>query len=107
MANLVPPVRNTVDSTLLPVFCTACADLEAGSDFMRALNDGPIAQPGVRYAVPATRDDTTSTPAGAASSIGEPGVSNEFIQDLRPGAVSHQQLPRDPAVGRWVLDRLN
>lgn len=106
LVNQVPPVRNTVDTDLIPLFCAACADLEAGSDFMRALNTGPIAQPGVRYAVLATRDDTTSTPAGAVSFIDEPGVTNEFVQDLHAGTVTHQQMPRNATVVQWVLDRL-
>ncbi|WP_157556538.1 hypothetical protein [Nocardia acidivorans] len=55
---------------------------------------GPITVPGIRYAVLATRDDTTNTPAGVASFTDEPGVDNEFIQDLRPGAVAHTIAPR-------------
>lgn len=106
LVDQVPPVRSAVDSAVLPAFCAACADLEVGSTFMNALDDGPIAQPGVRYAVLATRDDTTVTPAGPASFIFEPGVTNQFVQDLRPGSVAHQHMPLDATVDQWVLDQL-
>ncbi|GAB2544379.1 esterase/lipase family protein [Nocardia heshunensis] len=106
LANQIPPLRAAADNALLPVICPACADLETGSPLMTALDDGPIAQPGVAYAVLATRDDIINTPAGPASFIEEPGVTNQFIQDLVPGTVSHQRMPQYPAVGDWILDRL-
>lgn len=106
VANQAPAVREAVDTAVLPLFCAACADQEVGSSFIDDLNAGPIAQPGVRYAVMATRDDTTNTPAGASSFIDEPGVRNIFVQDLRPGIVTHQELPRDPVAVEWVLNQL-
>ncbi|NNH74829.1 alpha/beta fold hydrolase [Nocardia uniformis] len=102
----VPAVRDVIDTAVLPTFCAACADQEVGSNFIRALNSGPIAQPNVRYAVLATRDDMTNTPAGAASFIEEPGVVNQFVQDLRPGYVTHKDMPRDPVVNQWILEQL-
>lgn len=101
-------VRPVVDAAMRRFVCPACADLEVGSAFVTALNTGPIAQPGIAYAVLATREDTTATPAGAASFIAEPGVSNRFVQELDPGSrVSHSDLPRDPAATAWVLDQLD
>ncbi|MEV6217450.1 hypothetical protein [Nocardia sp. NPDC051833] len=93
VAGAVPGLRGVVDSAVLLLVCAACADLETGSTFITALDSGPIAQPGVRYAVLATRDDTISTPAGPASFITEPGVKNLFVQDLDPRPVSHQAMP--------------
>lgn len=101
-----PAVRDAIDTAVLPTFCAACADQEVGSNFIRALNSGPIAQPNIRYAVLATRDDTTSTPAGAASFIEEPGVTNQFVQELSPGAVTHKAMSSDPVVTQWILDQL-
>lgn len=106
LANGVPAVRDVIDTALLPTFCAACADQETGSNLVRALNSGPIAQPGVRYAVLATRDDTTATPAGAASFIDETGVTNQFVQDLYPSAVSHKDMSSAPVVVEWVLAQL-
>ncbi|MEV6276775.1 alpha/beta fold hydrolase [Nocardia sp. NPDC051832] len=106
LADAVPGLRGALDSAVLPLFCAACADLETGSAFMNALASGPIAQPGVRYAVLATRDDTVSTPPGTASFIDEPGVTNLFAQELNPAPVSHQGLPRDGAVRDWILQQL-
>ncbi|MFF2557903.1 esterase/lipase family protein [Nocardia sp. NPDC058058] len=106
LADQVPALHDAADRFVLPVVCAACADLEVGSDLTRALNDGPIAQPGVRYAVLATRDDTISTPAGAASFLVEPGVRNEFVQDLSPGVVTHKDMPRNDTVIAWVSAQL-
>ncbi|MFB8005317.1 esterase/lipase family protein [Nocardia sp. NPDC056000] len=106
LANQVPALRDAADRLVLPAICAACADLEVGSDLTRALNDGPIAQPGVRYAVLATRDDTISTPAGGASFLEEPGVRNEYVQDLRPGVVTHKDMPRNDTVIAWVSAQL-
>ncbi|MGW4244639.1 lipase family alpha/beta hydrolase [Nocardia sp. NPDC004722] len=105
-ANQLPALRHVTDDELLPVLCPACADLETGSPFMTALDDAPIAQPGVAYAILATRDDIINTPPGPASFIEEPGVTNQFIQDLHPAPLSHQQMPHDPAVGDWILTQL-
>ncbi|MFD4440061.1 esterase/lipase family protein [Nocardia sp. NPDC058519] len=106
-ADTVPGLRGLVDTAVLPVFCAACADLETGSAFIAALDAGPIAQPGVRYAVLATRDDAVATPAGPASFIEEPGVTNHYVQELAPVAVSHKDLPRDAVAGRWVREQLD
>ncbi|QLY32185.1 alpha/beta fold hydrolase [Nocardia huaxiensis] len=107
LANQVPALGGLVNSTMLPSFCPACVDLQRGSAFMRTLGAGPIAQPGVRYSVLATYDDSVVTPAGAASFIDEPGVTNLFVQDLRPGVVAHKDMPSNQAVMDWVTMRLN
>ncbi|WP_067700897.1 esterase/lipase family protein [Nocardia jejuensis] len=107
LSSQVPPLRTAVDSAVLPLVCAACADLETDSRFVQELTAGPIAQPGVRYSVLATHDDTTSTPAGSASFIEEPGVTNLFVQDLRPGSVTHKGLPADAAVIDWIAARLD
>ncbi|MBL1075816.1 alpha/beta fold hydrolase [Nocardia sp. 2] len=106
LANRSVVLDGVVNQAVLPSFCPACIDLEAGSPFMRALGAGPIAQPGVRYAVLATRDDLVVTPAGAASFIEEPGVTNLFVQDLGAGTVSHKDMPYEPVVMDWVMTQL-
>ncbi|MFC9473374.1 esterase/lipase family protein [Nocardia sp. NPDC056952] len=106
VATAFPGLRELVDSTVLPTFCAGCADLETGSDFITALGAGPLARPGVRYAVLATRDDVVATPAGPASFITEPGVTNQYVQDLNPQPVSHKDLPRDATAVRWILENL-
>ncbi len=100
-------VRETVDAAVGNVICPACADMTANSAFITALDTGPIAHTGVRYAVLATRYDTVVTPAGPVSFIAEPGVTNQYIQDLCPTSkTTHQQLPRDPIAMHWVLTQL-
>ncbi|MRH89801.1 alpha/beta fold hydrolase [Nocardia sp. SYP-A9097] len=106
LVSQVPLLRDIVNSVVLPLFCGACVDLQTGSNFMRGLNNGPIAQPGVRYAVLASRDDFIATPAGPASFITEPGVTNQYIQDLHPGSVDHIGIVSNPAAIGWVIDQL-
>ncbi|MRH91321.1 alpha/beta fold hydrolase [Nocardia sp. SYP-A9097] len=102
------PQRTAADPALRALACPACADMETDSAFVSALNEGPITQRGVRYAVIATRDDTTVTPPGTASFINEPDVTNLFVQDLDPGIrVEHAGLPSNPAVRRWILQQLD
>ncbi|WP_194829624.1 alpha/beta fold hydrolase [Nocardia sp. XZ_19_231] len=102
------PQRDPANAAMAALACPACADMETGSDFVRALNDGPITQPGIRYSVIATRYDTTVTPPGDASFIAEPGVTNVFVQDLCPGArTGHDGLPADPVVEQWILNQLD
>ncbi|MGW0634980.1 esterase/lipase family protein [Nocardia salmonicida] len=111
VVGIVPPdspPRAAADVAIHTLACPACTDMETGSAFVNALNQGPIAQSGVRYAVIATRDDTTVTPPGTASFINEPGVTNLFVQDLYPGIrVEHAALPSHPAVRRWILQQLD
>ncbi|MEU4652186.1 esterase/lipase family protein [Nocardia fluminea] len=102
------PQRVAADAAVPVLACPACTDMETGSTFVKALNDGPITQSGVRYAVIATRDDTTVTPPGTASFINEPGVANVFVQDLHPGIrVEHAALPSHPVIRRWILQQLD
>lgn len=111
VVDILPPgtlQRAAADPALRALACPACADMETGSAFVNALNEGPITQRGIRYAVIATRDDTTVTPPGTASFINEPEVTNLFVQDLYPGIrVEHAALPSDPAVRRWILQQLD
>ncbi|WP_220508684.1 esterase/lipase family protein [Amycolatopsis dendrobii] len=101
-------LRPLVDLGMYLTACPACADMEQGSRFVRALNAGPITRSGVRYAVLATRADTTVTPAGTASFIREPGVRNDFVQDYCPAATTeHATFPQDPIAISWVLNALD
>ncbi|MFE2999286.1 lipase family alpha/beta hydrolase [Nocardia sp. NPDC059246] len=101
-------LRPQTDVAMTAAVCPACADLEENSSFMVELGTGPIAAPGVTYAVLATRDDTVVTPAGEASFIDEPGVVNEFVQDLCPYAhVEHGYFPQDAVARQWILSQLS
>ncbi|WP_037360585.1 esterase/lipase family protein [Amycolatopsis orientalis] len=101
-------LRPLVDLGMYLTACPACADMEQGSQFVRALNAGPITRSGVRYSVLATRADTTVTPAGTASFIREPGVRNHFVQDYCPAATTeHATFPQDPIAISWVLNALD
>ena len=96
----------SVSDLLLGGFCPSCVDMEQGSAFVHRLDAGPIAQPGVAYAVIETTHDSTVTPVGS-SFIQEPGVQNVWVQDLCAGdKVGHAGLPEDPVVDRAVSNVL-
>ncbi|MFC7450735.1 esterase/lipase family protein [Rhodococcus daqingensis] len=100
---------------LLPVMTAAMPDMAPAlqlspvSEVYRAVMDnGPLTQPGVRYAVIATKNDAVATPAGPCSFITEPGVTNVFYEDVFPGgpAVDHSSLRSSPDAANWVVAQL-
>jgi triacylglycerol esterase/lipase EstA (alpha/beta hydrolase family) len=103
---VVPALKYLV-AFLLPNGSPAL-EMLTGSSTVRAVTDGPIAQPGVRYAVLATRRDMVATPAGTASFILEPGVANVFYEDLFPTGpqVDHSSLRSSPLTAGWVARQL-
>ncbi|WP_279580775.1 esterase/lipase family protein [Fodinicola feengrottensis] len=63
----------------MPVF----ADELTGGSAVVALNDGPVAQPGVKYTILTSRTDELVTPT-ENSFVREPGVTNWYVQDFCP-----------------------
>jgi triacylglycerol esterase/lipase EstA (alpha/beta hydrolase family) len=93
-------------SGFLGSLCQSCVDQEAGSPVVEALDNGPIAQPGVSYTIIETLDETVVTPVGS-SFIDEPGVSNEYVQSFCPfDTVDHADLPYDRVVIQLVENAL-
>jgi triacylglycerol esterase/lipase EstA (alpha/beta hydrolase family) len=87
--------------------CPACADQENGSAVVQALDNGPIAQPGVSYTVIETLNETVVTPVGS-SFINEPGVHNEYVQSSCPfDSVDHADLSYDNTTIRLTLNALD
>lgn len=92
---------------VLAAGCAACADQEAGSAVVTALDDGPIAQPGVSYTIIETRDEFVVTPVGSAF-IDEPGVHDEYVQDSCAwDPVDHADLSYDNTTIRLTLNALS
>jgi triacylglycerol esterase/lipase EstA (alpha/beta hydrolase family) len=102
LAQTAPPLNIPIG-----LYCPACVDQEPQSAFIEQLAAYPIAQPGVRYTVIESRDDTVVTPLGSAF-IDEPGVNDLYIQDLCPDdSAGHDDLLYDNAVIRTVLNALD
>lgn len=96
-----PGANQIVDSA-----CPACVDQEVGSAVVTAVDNGPIAQPGVIYTVIETLDETVVTPVGS-SFINEPGVTNEYVQHFCPlDPVDHADLAYDNVVIQLVKNAL-
>jgi triacylglycerol esterase/lipase EstA (alpha/beta hydrolase family) len=94
-------------SQFLTAGCPACADQESGSAVVTALDNGPIAQPGVSYTVIETLNESVVTPVGS-SFIGEPGVHNEYVQSACPfDPVDHADLSYDNTTIRLTLNALD
>lgn len=94
-------------SQLIGGACPACADQEAGSAVIQQLDNGPIAQAGVKYTIIETLDETVVTPVGS-SFIHESGVSNEYVQSSCPfDPVDHADLSYDPVVFQLVFNALD
>jgi triacylglycerol esterase/lipase EstA (alpha/beta hydrolase family) len=96
-----------VDQVLREFGCPACEELIVGGAAVDQLTGGPIAQPGVKYTVIASRFDALVTPH-ETSFIREPGVRNEFVQDSCPiDPVGHVGLAFDPTVAQLVANALD
>jgi len=99
-------VRNGVDAALKAFGCVACTQITTGGSAVTALNDGPIAQPGIDYTIIQSRTDELVTPAETAF-IREPGVVNQFVQDFCPlDPVGHIGEAYDTNVWNMVANGL-
>ncbi|WP_433166619.1 esterase/lipase family protein [Kribbella sp. CA-247076] len=100
-------LRPLVDQVLREFGCPACDELIVGGAAVEQLTAGPIAQPGIRYTVIASRFDALVTPQ-STSFIREPGVTNRFVQDVCPlDPVGHVGLAFDPTVAQLVANALD
>ncbi|TDU88397.1 lipase (class 2) [Kribbella voronezhensis] len=100
-------LRPQVDQVLRDFGCPACDEIIVGGSEVQKLTAGPIAQPGVKYTVIASRFDALVTPH-ETSFIREPGVRNEFVQDSCPlDPVGHVGLAFDPSVAQLVANALD
>lgn len=100
-------LRTLVDQVLRNFGCPACDEIIVGGSAVQQLTAGPIAQPGVKYTVIASRFDALVTPH-ETSFIREPGVRNEYVQDSCPlDPVGHVGLAFDPSVAQLVANALD
>ncbi|WP_433247655.1 esterase/lipase family protein [Streptosporangium sp. CA-135522] len=86
--------------------CPACGQQIVGSDFLRDLNAGDEALPGVEHTVIATKYDEVVTPY-TSSFLNGSGVKNILLQDKCPSDTNaHLGVDFDPVVHRIVLNEL-
>ncbi|MET9268584.1 alpha/beta fold hydrolase [Kribbella sp. NPDC003557] len=96
-----------VDQVLRQFGCPACDELIVGGAAVAKLTAGPIAQPGVKYTMIASRFDALVTPH-ETSFIREPGVANLYVQNSCPlDPVGHVGLAFDPTVAQLVANALD
>lgn len=91
-----------------PELCQACLDQQAGSALLTSLAAGGDLDGSVRYSVVVTRSDSIVTPYTSQIPAGPPDrVRSVVLQDACPGnRTSHQDMPFEPAVVRWVRTSL-
>lgn len=100
-------LRSSLDGLLGLGGCLACVDLLAGSKAVSRLETGPIAAPGIRYTVIASRYDAIVTPASRGF-VREPGVRNFYVQDKCPlDPVGHFGIGFDTGVASMILNGLD
>lgn len=75
--------EDVVKGVLDTVGCGACADLVTDGAAVQKLTDGPIAQPGNKITIIASKYDELVTPP-STSFIHEEGVTNRWVQDTCP-----------------------
>lgn len=75
--------RATMEKIVTTVGIPVLADEVPGGPAILALNDGPVAQPGIAYTVITSRYDELVTPTETAF-VREPGVKNQYVQDFCP-----------------------
>lgn len=56
--------------------CEACSDLAPGSEVVKSLNEGGVAQKGIEYTIITSKYDEVVTPVPDASFVDEEGVRN-------------------------------
>jgi pimeloyl-ACP methyl ester carboxylesterase len=94
-------------SQIVGTLCPACTQQEVGSPVITTLDAGPIAQPGIKYTIIDTTNETVVTPVGS-SFITEPSVVNEYVQQFCPfDTVDHVNLPYDNVVIQLVKNALS
>ncbi|MEV7414467.1 alpha/beta fold hydrolase [Streptomyces sp. NPDC089919] len=80
---VLPGGRATLDSIAATLGIPVLSDEFPGGPAIEALNDGPVAQPGVAYTIISSRYDELVTPTETAF-VREPGVANRYVQDSCP-----------------------
>lgn len=88
--------------------CDACADMLRHGPAAEKLDDGnPIAQPGNKVTIIASKLDQGVTPPSTASFVNEKGVENIYVQDYCPlDPVGHYHEPVDTNIYNLVLNSL-
>ncbi|WP_330294496.1 esterase/lipase family protein [Streptomyces sp. NBC_00503] len=75
--------RGTLDGIAATLGFPVLSDEFPGGAAINALNDGPVAQPGISYTIISSRYDELVTPTETAF-VREPGVRNQYVQDFCP-----------------------
>ncbi|KAK4498120.1 hypothetical protein PRZ48_010776 [Zasmidium cellare] len=102
--NLTQSLVSTILST---VGCAACNDLLPTGSAVKALDDGPIAQPGNSITILTSKYDELVTPT-TTSFVQEPGVRNLYVQDFCPqDPVGHIGEAYDANVWALVVNTLS
>ncbi|MCU4186995.1 hypothetical protein K6U06_21700 [Acidiferrimicrobium sp. IK] len=92
-------------AALLGPVCASCGEFLTGSNFIRTLDAGGLAAPGVRYTMIATRYDELVQPYDSGFF---PEATNITVQDQCPLDLSeHLSVITDPTTGADILNALD
>lgn len=87
--------------------CVACTEIVVDGPAIKELTNGPIAQPGVKYTIIASKFDALVTPT-ETSFVHERGVSNSYVQDTCPfDPVGHIGMAFDTGIFDMITNALD
>ncbi|QUH05758.1 alpha/beta fold hydrolase [Saccharopolyspora erythraea] len=98
----IPGLGDVVDG-----LCASCTQFFHDSDFMKKLNEGGAAVPGIEYTTVMTKYDQLVTPY-TSGHLDSPNATNIVLQDVcRRDFAEHVAVAFDPNVGQMVLNALD
>jgi triacylglycerol lipase len=100
-------IGHSAQASFLDSFCASCSEFAPNSWFIRALDAGGIAMPGVAYTQIMTRYDELVVPY-TSGVIEAPNSTNIVVQDQCPtDFAEHVAIASDPVAARDVLNALD
>ena len=88
--------------------CESCPQFLVGSEFLKKLNEGGIAEPGIRYTNIVTRNDQLVNPYESGLMDPGPKITNHVVQDqCAQDQADHIAVAADPIVAYDTLNALD
>jgi triacylglycerol lipase len=93
--------------SMIDGYCGSCREFLTGSDFMKKMQSGGVAAPGVTYTMVMTRNDELVSPY-TSGYMRAPNATNLVVQDqCRLDQAEHVSVAADPIVARDILNALD
>jgi triacylglycerol lipase len=98
----------TVPVAGIDQFCPSCREFIQGSEFIKKMNAGGVAAPGVKYTSIVTRNDELVSPYTSGLMPDGPNVTNVVLQNLCPlDQAEHVAVAADPVTAGVIYRALD